>query len=123
MLASAVVLGPLTAGCKRPGSQKLEGRWRGQKTDGLADSVVGAGNTFATSTEIIAFGNQIAIKTTEGSRTPAATYFIDKEDATTLVIHTDRDGSPETFMFNDKADTMVWRVDAQRSITFKKVPP
>jgi hypothetical protein len=109
------------AGCKRAGSQKLEGRWRGQKADGVADQVLLSANTFATNSEIIALGNQIAIHTPAG-RNPAATYVVDKEDATTLVIHTDRDGSPETFTFNDKADMMVWKIDAQRSITFKKIP-
>ena len=44
------------------------------------------------------------------------------EDATTLVIHTDRDGSAETFTFNEKADVMVWKIDAQRSITFRRIP-
>jgi len=50
-----------------------------------------------------------------------ATYTVDKEDPTTLVIHTDRDGSAETFTFNEKADVMVWKIDDRRSITFKKV--
>jgi hypothetical protein len=108
-------------GCKHPGSAKLEGHWRGLKADGIPDTAQIAGNAFATGTEIIAQGNQIAIQTPAG-RNPAATYFVDKEDPTTLVIHTDRDGSTETFTFNEKADMMVWKVDAQRSITFHKVP-
>jgi hypothetical protein len=109
-------------GCKRSqGSQKLEGHWRGQKADGIPEAVQVQGNSFANGMEIIAMGNQIAIQTPVG-RNPPATYVVDKEDATTLVIHTDRDGSAETFTFNDKADMMIWKVDAQRSITFKKVP-
>jgi hypothetical protein len=120
-IASILGLGPVLGACKHSGSQKLEGHWRGQKADGVPDAVALQANTFASGTEIIAMGNQIAIKTPAGQN-PAATYVVDKEDATTLVIHTDRDGAAETFTFNDKADTMTWKVDAQRSITFKKVP-
>ncbi|MBX3210686.1 MAG: hypothetical protein KF850_01490 [Labilithrix sp.] len=120
LVASLLALAA-TAGCKHPGSQKLEGRWKGQKAEGVPDTALVSANAFATNTEIIAQGNQIAIQTPAG-RNPAATYTVDKEDATTLVIHTDRDGSAETFTFNEKADMMVWKIDAQRSITFKKVP-
>src|SRR5262245_5104937 len=123
-----LVLGLLLAavpllGCRRPVS-KLEGHWRGQKAEGIPDPVMVQGNAFAVGTEIIAQGNQIAIQTPAG-RNPAATYVIDKEDATTVVIHTEpRDGSSaETFTFNDKADMMIWKIDAQRSMTFKRVPP
>ena len=38
------------------------------------------------------------------------------------MLHTDKDNSTETFTFNEKADVMVWKVDAQRSITFRKLP-
>lgn len=110
----------LAAACKHPGSSKLEGRWRGQKADGIAETVQLQGNAFARETEIIAAGNQIAIMTPAG-RNPPATYVVDKEDATTVVIHTDPNGSPETFTFNERADTMIWKIDAQRSITFTKV--
>ena len=120
VLASLLML----LGCKHPGSPKLEGHWKGQKAEGIPDGVQVAANTFALGTEIIAQSNQIAIQTPQGRNPPtgAATYIVDKEDATTVVIHTERDGNAETFTFNEKADMMVWKVDAQRSITFKKVP-
>ncbi len=107
-------------GCKHPGSKKLEGRWKGQRAEGVPENVQVAANAFAAGTEIIAQGNQIAIQT-PGKQTPPATYFVDKEDATTVVIHTDRDRSTETFTFNEKADEMVWKIDAERAIVFKKV--
>lgn len=108
-----------TLGCKHPGSQKLEGRWKGQRAEGVPETAQLGANTFALATEIVAQGNQIAIQTPAGRNT--GTYVVDKEDASTLVIHTEREGSPETFTFNEKADVMVWKIDAQRSITFKKV--
>jgi hypothetical protein len=119
-LVLAALLISAALGCKHPGSPKLEGHWKGQKAEGVPDTALVPANSFAQSTEIIAQGDQIAIQTPAG-RNPAAKYVVDKEDATTLVIHTDRDGSAETFTFNEKADVMVWRIDAQRSITFKKL--
>jgi len=110
----------LAACTKHVGSAKLEGHWKGQKAEGIPDSVQLAGNTFALGTEIFAQNNQITIQTPSG-RHPPTTYVIDKEDATTLVIHTDHD-APETFSFNAAGNVMVWKVDAQRSITFAKVP-
>jgi hypothetical protein len=110
----------LAACTKHGGSAKLEGHWRGQKADGVPEAAQVAATTFALGTEIFAQGNQITIQTPAG-RPPPATYVIDKEDASTLVIHTDRDGT-ETFSFNAQGNVMVWRVDAQRSITFVKVP-
>jgi hypothetical protein len=116
-----IALGLILGACKHPGSQKLEGHWKGQRAEGVPDTAQLSANTFALGTEIIAQGNQIAIQTPAG-RNPPATYVVDKEDATTLVIHTDKDGNQaETFTFNEKADLMVWKIDAQRSITFKKV--
>lgn len=120
VLGIAFVATVFAAGCKHPGSQKLEGRWKGQKAEGVPEITQVSANSFATGTEIIAQGNQIAIQTPAGRNAPA-TYTVDKEDATTLVIHTDRDKGPETFTFNEKADMMVWKIDHERSITFKKV--
>lgn len=107
------------AGCKHQGSQKLEGHWKGQRADGVPETSVQAANVFAQGSDIYAQRDQITINT-PGGRNAWAVYTIDKEDATTLVLHTDRDPGAETFMFND-TNTLVWKVDAQRSITFKRV--
>lgn len=110
-----------TLGCKHPGSQKLEGRWRGQKAEGVPETAQLPANAFALNTEITAQGNQIAVRVPPGESV-GATYFVDREDALMLVLHTDRDSATETFTFNEKADVMVWKIDAQRSMTFKKIP-
>lgn len=114
--AAAVTFG---GGCKHPGSAKLEGHWKGQRADGVAADVQMNANVFATGSEIFARGNQITIST-PAARNVTATYFVDKDDATSLVIHTDKDATSETFTFTDPK-TMAWRVDDRRSIVFKKV--
>jgi hypothetical protein len=107
------------ASCKHPGSAKLEGHWKGQHAEGIpAEAQVNA-NVFATGSEIVARGNQISI-TTPAAKNVTATYFVDKEDASTLVIHTDKDTTSETFVFKD-AKTMAWKVDERRTIVFKKI--
>lgn len=111
----------ILAACRPSGSKKLEGHWRGIKAEGVDPGAQSSATQFAAGMEIIAQGNQIAIQTQAG-RSPTATYFVDKEDGATLVIHTDRDPATETFLFNEKGDLMVWRIDQTHTITFKKVP-
>ena len=57
---------------------------------------------------------------TPAAKNVTATYFVDKEEPTGLVIHTDKDVSSETLVFVDPK-TMTWTVDERRSIVFKKV--
>lgn len=115
LLASSVLVG----GCKPSGSKKLTGHWKGQKAEGVADASQPSANDFAERTEIRAQGNQIEIRTPTSDST--ATYTVDKEDATSLEIHTNRDNTRETFTFGDNGTSMIWRVDKQRSLVFKKL--
>lgn len=110
------------AACKHSGSAKLEGRWRGTRAEGVPPTVQEAANTFATQTEIVARGNLLTI-TTPGSKGPQATFTVDDENKTTLVVHTDKDGlaNKETFAFTDDGRTMTWRLGEGRSIVFTKL--
>ena len=108
-------------GCKHPGSAKLEGHWRGTRADG-AGSAQDAANAFASGTEIIARGDKITVSTPQ-SKGQQATYVVDDENKTTVVLHTDKDGpaNKETFQFGDDGKTMVWRLGEGRTITFQKL--
>ena len=89
---------------------------------------------FATQTEIVARGNLITISTPgqvgqgQGGQAPAAkslqaTYVVDDENKTTLVLHTDKDGlaNKETFAFGEDGKTMTWRLGEGRTILFQKL--
>jgi hypothetical protein len=119
VLAFVLVAASASAGCKHPGSQKLEGHWKGQTAIGVSPEHQISANVYATGTEIIARGNQISIST-PAAKNVTATYVVDKEDATSLVIHTDKDTTSESFVFTD-AKTMQWKVDERRIIVFKRV--
>ena len=107
-------------GCKHPGS-KLEGHWKGTRAEGVGPGAQDAANAFAVQTEITAKGTTITI-TTPGAKPQAATFVVDSESPTTIVVHTDKDGTAnkETFAFSDEGKTMVWRLGEGRSITFQR---
>jgi hypothetical protein len=121
-----LALAILAAGCKHQGSPKLEGRWRGTRAEGVSPAVQEAANTFATQTEIVARGNLITISTpgqVPGAKSQQATYVVDDESKTTVVLHTDKDGlaNKETFAFADEGKTMTWRLGEGRTIIFTKL--
>jgi len=125
VLTLVAALAASAAACKRSsaGSAKLEGRWRGTRADGVtAPEAQLPATVFATGTEIIARGNQIAVTTPSG-KPQQATYFVDSEEKNSVVIHTDKDGpaARETFMFSDDGKTMMWRIDERRSIVFQRI--
>ncbi len=120
-LVVAAALLCFCSGCKH-GSQRLEGRWKGTKADGVGSEQQINANVFATGTEIIAKGDQIAVTTPLG-KPMQATYTVDSEDKNTVVIRTDKDGpnARETFTFTDDGNTMTWKIDAGRSMTFTRI--
>jgi hypothetical protein len=108
-------------GCKHPGS-KLEGHWKGTRAEGVGPGAQDAANAFATQTEITAKGTTITI-TVPGAKPQAASFVIDSENPTTVVVHTDKDGADkqETFAFSDEGRTMVWRLGEGRTMTFQRL--
>jgi hypothetical protein len=116
----AIVTGAL--GCKHGGSAKLEGHWKGTRAEGVAAAQQDAANAFALQTEITAKGDKITVSTPQ-SKGQQATYIVDDENKTTLVLHTDKDGpaSTETFQFNGDGKSMTWRLGEGRTITFQKL--
>ncbi len=121
-LAFLIVATGGLAGCKHSGSAKLEGRWHGTRAEGIGADVQDAANAFAMQTEITARGNQITIST-PFAKGRQATYVVDEENKTTVVVHTDQDGvaNKETFSFAEDGTTMIWRVGEGRAISFAKV--
>jgi len=116
-LARASVLGAavsLGAACHGEGAARLQGTWRGVRAEGASPDALAGANAFAVATELDVKGD--APKETQSGR-----YRVLRQDRTTLVITTDRDGAddPQTFVFVDDK-TLRWSVLEGRSIVFAR---
>jgi hypothetical protein len=106
-------------GCS-PGSERLYGRWRGTRAEGVAADMQAAANAFATRMQIDVSGD-VMVVTTAGDKQNCH-YKTVREDKGKVVITTDKDGPKEeqTFTF-DGPKTMRWAVTPDgKSIVFVK---
>jgi hypothetical protein len=116
----ACVLAALSAtACHGDGAAKLQGHWRGLRAEGVAAEASGAANAFATGTELEVKGDAITVTTPKDKQ--SGRYKVIRQDKTTLVIATDKDGpgEPQTFTFADDK-TMRWAVLDGRTIVFAR---
>lgn len=120
----ALVLGPvlmpvlmMVTGCHKPGSTRLEGRWRGGKAEGVLPAVQPAATQFAVDTELEFVADAVSVRTSSGKL--SAKYTVVREDKRSIIIQTDRDGpsDPQTFTFDDER-TMRWQVSPGKTISF-----
>jgi hypothetical protein len=107
------------AGCRKSGSPRLEGHWRGSKAEGVASDVQQAANTFALDTEIDVKGEAISVRTPKGKQ--SGKFKVVREDKKSVVIVTDADGpkDEQTFTFDDEA-TMRWKVLEGKTMTLHR---
>jgi hypothetical protein len=105
------------AACKHP--SRLEGHWKGTRAEGVSGDVQAQANQFAAAMELEVKGDQIKVTTPRESQT--GTFKVVKDENSTLVITTDKDGpeSRESFTFvNDR--TMKWMVMDGKTIVFER---
>jgi hypothetical protein len=118
-LAVGALLSACACACGHASSARLEGHWRGVRAEGISVDSQAAGNAFAMGTELDVKGDAIAMSTPKDRQ--SGRYKVVKEDKTSVVIVTDRDGPDATqvFTFVD-AKTMKWSVLEGKSIVFVK---
>jgi hypothetical protein len=105
--------------CKRAGSARLEGRWKGTKAEGVTPDLQARANDFASHMELDVAGDTITVKTS--ADTQSGKFKVLEETKTAVIIATDKDAPSDrqTFTFeNDK--TMKWSVMDGKTITFAK---
>jgi hypothetical protein len=114
-----LLLGGLLAACHGGGAARLQGNWRGVRAEGVAPEAATAANTFATGTALDVKGDAITVTTPKD--TQSGHYKVVKQDKTTVVITTDKDGAddPQTFVFVDDK-TLRWSVLDGKSIVFAR---
>ncbi len=106
--------------CRREGSAKLDGRWKGVRVEGASADRRGRANAFATGTQLLARENRISIAVPGAAE--EATYVVEKETDELVVVRSEADGAApsETFELSKDGTTLKWRVD-DRSIVFAKL--
>jgi hypothetical protein len=107
------------AACHGDGAPRLQGHWKGVRAEGVAPESAAAANAFATGTELEVTGDKITVSTPKDRQT--GRYTVVRQDKTTLVVTTDKDGpkEPQTFTFVDDK-TMRWAVLDGKAILFAK---
>jgi len=116
-LVAVLALGLLA--CGGGGSKRLQGKWHGLRAEGVAVASQAAANTFATGMTLEVSGDAITVTTPHDKQ--AGRYKVVKEDRSTLVLTTDKDGpkEPQTFTFVDDK-TVKWLVMDGELIVFGK---
>jgi hypothetical protein len=116
-LLAALVLGVLA--CGGGGSKRLQGKWHGLRAEGVAVASQAAANAFATGMTLEVSGDSITVTTPHDKQ--SGRYKVVKEDKSTLVLTTDKDGpkEPQTFTFVDDK-TLKWLVLDGEILVFGK---
>jgi hypothetical protein len=114
---SFAVLASFAHGCGRPGSPRLEGRWRGVRAEGFGGEALAAANAFALRTELQVSGDAMTITTP--TETQSGRYRVVYENETSVTVTTDKDGpdAPQTFTFEGPR-AMKWLAAQGESIVF-----
>jgi hypothetical protein len=121
LTASALVfaLAFAAVACHGAGSSRLQGKWKGLRTEGVGASSAPAANAFATGMTLEVKGDNITVTTPKDKQ--SGHYRVVKEDPIMLVITTDKDSDDDkqTFTFIDNK-TLRWSVVDGAAIVFGK---
>jgi hypothetical protein len=103
--------------CGGGGSARLQGKWRGLHAEGVVPGALASANAFAAAMSLEVKGDAITITTPKDKQ--SGRYHVVKEDKTSVVITTDKDGpgEPQTFTFVDDK-TLRWAVEGGTAIVF-----
>jgi hypothetical protein len=105
--------------CGGGGSKRLQGKWQGLRAEGVAVASQASANAFATGMTLEVAGDSITVTTPHDKQ--SGHYKVVREDKSTLVLTTDKDGpkEPQTFTFVDDK-TVKWLVMDGELIVFGK---
>jgi hypothetical protein len=114
VLGVALALG--TTACKK-GSKRLEGTWKGTRTDGVTTEAQSTADRWASQLQMDFKGESLTITT--GAAASSSRYHVVREDKGSIVIVTDADGTEETLAFENET-TMKWTVQPGKTVTLAK---
>jgi major membrane immunogen (membrane-anchored lipoprotein) len=116
MARVALVAVVLLAACHK-GSAKLQGHWKGTRTDGVAAEVRAQADKWAGQVDIEFKGDVMTVTTPNG--TASSKYKVAREDKGSITIITDADGTEETLAFESDT-TLKWTALPGKTITLTK---
>jgi hypothetical protein len=119
LAVAAIAAAALLASCRSPGSARLQGRWQGQRAEGVGAEVQAVANAFAAETRIEVKSDVMTV--VSGRDRQVGRYRVVSEHDDTVVITTDRDGPehPATFKFSGD-DTMTWAALDGKQLVFAR---
>jgi hypothetical protein len=118
-----LMLGFAVLGCQKTASERLLGKWRGTKADGVVPDAQGAANDAARGMELEFKKDVVTIRPAKEKDPLTARYFVLREDRRSVVVVTEKDGArDEQTITLDSDDVMRWQVLQGKTITFERVP-
>jgi len=115
-MRTALVVCLLVAACHK-GSVKLQGHWRGTRTDGVPSEVQSQADRYASQVDVEFKGDVMTVIAPNGTAT--SRYKVTKEDKGSVTIVTEADGTEESLSFETET-TMKWAPQPGKSITLTK---
>lgn len=110
-----------SAGCQKTASERIVGKWRGTKAEGVVTEVQQAANEAASAMELEFKKDTVVIKSAQDKDPMTAHYFVLREDKRSVVLVTDQDGPrDEQTLTLDDDKTMRWQVLPGKTITFSR---
>lgn len=115
--ALALVVAVVLLSACHKGSAKLQGKWKGTRTDGVGAEVQAQADRWAGQVQIEFKGDVMTVTTPTGAA--SSRYKVTHEDKGSVKIVTDADGSEESLAFESDS-TMKWTAMPGKTITLAK---
>mgnify|MGYP000865958751 FL=1 len=114
---AALVVGGGCGGDKT--AAKLEGTWKGVRSEGVSAEQKPAADAYANSLRLDFKGHDLTLASPKGQQ--KGPYKVVSSDGKTIVLATERDGidAKQTFLL-DGDTTLKWKVDDTKMIVFTK---
>lgn len=115
-VAILLVCALVASGCKGSGA-RLEGKWRGDKAQGVPPRAQTAADGFASGVELEFKGDQVTV--IRAGERGQGKFRVVKDEPAAIVISTDN--PPATFTFAVVNDhTLKWAIAGEQSITLQR---
>lgn len=116
-----LVFGAASSGCQKTASERILGKWKGAKADGVVPEAQALANEAANGIELEFKKEVVTIRPAKDKDPMTARYVVLREDKRSVVVVTEGDGTrdEQTLTLDDDA-TMRWQVMQGKTVTFSR---